>query len=274
MTLTVSCYPFLRDLVFEYSGIVLSDEQEYLVESRLGPLSKEYGLNSGHELIEKAKSAPDEDLNRRMVEAMATGETSWFRDIHPFDTLKDFILPDLIDRRRNRRSLSIWSAAASTGQELFSVAMILDSFFPETNGWELKMLGTDYSAASIERAKRGVFTSLEMNRGLPAMMLAQYFNREGPKFKIDDSIRSKVRFQTLNLVYDWLPPSTYDLILLRNVLLYFNTPTKQKVLASVWSKVETDGYLLLGSTETTLGLADSILPSQHDGATFYQKRSS
>ncbi len=271
---TATCFPFLRDLVFKRSGIVLAQDQEYLVEARLGVLARELGFPSGNDLIGHAMESSDESLQTRLVECMATGETSWYRDVHPFDLMKDLVFPELISRKSLDRQLAIWSAASSTGQELYSVAMLLDYFFPETSDWDLKLIGTDLSEKAISRAKEGVFTALEMNRGLPAMLLAEYFHRQGAKFQISDALRKRTKFSTLNLVHDWLPSGKYDLILLRNVLIYFDVPTKRQVLSSIWGKLNDGGYLLLGSTETTLGLAEDILPVQSSGTTYYQKRGS
>ena len=270
--ITTSFFTQLRDLVFKRSGIVLTSEQEYLVEARLGGMARELGFTTGDGLIRHAIESGDDGLQVKIVEAMATGETSWYRDIHPFDLLKDLMLPELISRKADQHSLSVWSAASSTGQELYSVAMMLDYFFPETNEWEVRLLGTDLCESAISRAKLGIFSTLEMNRGLPAMMLAQYFTRREASFQISEEIRKRTRFQTLNLVHDWLPPSKFDIILLRNVLIYFDTPTKRQVLEAIWSKLNDGGYLLLGSTETTIGIADHIVPVQSSGATYYQKR--
>jgi len=271
VTITASNFPYVRELVLERSGVSLVDEQEYLVEARLGPLAREMGLDSGRDVVEALRRDGDSLLASRVVEAMVTGETSWFRDLHPFECLKTVVLPKAIEANRTRRSLSIWSAACSTGQELYSLAMMLDTFFPETSHWQLKLVGTDMSSGAIAKASEGTFTPLEMNRGLPAMMLAHYFSRDGSRYRISDHIRKMVQFDVLNLVRDWLPPSTFDIVLLRNVLIYFDTPVKKQVLSDVWARVGEGGYLFLGATETAIGLSDSMAPVHKDGATYYVK---
>ncbi len=271
MTVTIPPFPYLRELVLTRSGVLLSDEQEYLLEARLAPLARELGFGSGADVVEAVRQDGNGTLSARVVEAMVTGETSWFRDSHPFEIIKTSVLPEVIAANHVERALSVWSAACSTGQEIYSIAMILDTFFPETAEWKLRLVGTDLSSSAVSRAREGIFSSLEMNRGLPAMMLAHYFEREGAKFRIADSIRNKVRFDTLNLVSDWLPPSTFDIVLLRNVLIYFDIPLKKQVLAGVWSRVARGGFLFLGATETALGLGEDLVPTHRDGVTYYRK---
>ncbi len=269
-------YPFLRELVFERSGVLLGDDQEYLLEARLAPIARDLGLDDGAAVVERLRAAPDTPLADRVVEAMVTGETSWFRDRHPFETLQNVVLPRLIQARKAEQALSIWSAACSTGQELYSIAMLLDTYFPEIFDWDLQLLGTDLSATAIARAREGHYSALEVNRGLPASMLARYFSRDGAGYRVSERLRARTRFDTLNLVRDWLPPSSFDIVLLRNVLIYFDIPLKKKVLADVWARVSPrGGVMFLGSTETVLGLTDGLAPPPSPvstfGATFYEK---
>lgn len=262
-------FAFFQEFVFARSAIVLSDEKRYLVETRLAPVAQRAGLSGLDELMHAVRRG-DRSLQTAVVDAMTTNETSWFRDSTPFEALRERVLPDLIEANRPRRRLSIWSAACSTGQEPYSIAMLLDASFPELAGWAVDILATDLSTAALERARTGRFSSLEINRGLPAAHLLKYFNRDGAHFHIAERLRSLVRFQQMNLAEAWPAIPTQDVILLRNVLIYFDAPTKQKILAAVRAHLRPGGYLLLGAAETTRELVGGFVPVPVARSTVYR----
>jgi chemotaxis protein methyltransferase CheR len=249
--LATSDFDYISALVHEQAAIVLESGKEYLVQSRLQPLAQELGLRDISALVGLLRrGAPV--LAMKVVEAMATHETSFFRDIHPFDALRDIVMPELIGARASQRSLRIWSAAASTGQEAYSIAITLREHFAELANWNVSILATDLSSAVLERAREGRYSQIEINRGLPAPMLLKYFDRDGAGWRARPEIRRMVEFRPLNLVQAWPPLGRLDLIFLRNVLIYFDAPTKRGVLANVRKVLAPDGYLFLGSAETTL----------------------
>jgi chemotaxis protein methyltransferase CheR len=270
MTVAVPEFQFLQELLHKRSAIVLSDDKHYLVEARLAPIARDLGLESAEEVVRELRRTGDRVLQDRLVEAMTTNETSWFRDIHPFNALRDTILPELIERNRASRSLAVWSAASSTGQELYSIALLLDAHFPEVEYWRLELIGTDLNATIVERAKAGSFSGLEINRGLPATMIARYFLRDGANFVIHEKVRNRVRFQQLNLAGAWTGLPRFDLILLRNVLIYFDVRTKRQILESAIHQLTPGGYIALGGAESPTGIVDGLKSVMVGGATFYR----
>jgi chemotaxis protein methyltransferase CheR len=246
---------FLRDIIFRRSAIVLDESKDYLIETRLEKLARD--LNYGNLALLVADVRRDQGtVTRQLIESLTTHETLFFRDVRPFEALKREILPPLIAARQASKQLTIWSAACSTGQEVFSVAMMLKENFPDTLSWPVKLYATDISGQVIERARQGKFQQLEVNRGLPAAMLVKYFERDGVDWKIKEDIRKLVRFEQLNLLHAWPFDLRPDVVLLRNVLIYFNTQTKKEILSRVRQVLKPDGVLLLGSAETTLGIDD------------------
>jgi chemotaxis protein methyltransferase CheR len=244
---------FLRDLVQRRSAIVLDESKDYLIETRLEKLARDLNYaNLGTLVADVRRDAGT--VTRQLIEALTTHETVFFRDDRPFEALKREILPPLIAARQAARQLTIWSAACSTGQEIFSVAMLLKENFPEVLSWPVKLYATDISGQVVERAMQGRFQQLEVNRGLPAAMLVKYFERDGVDWKVKDEIRKMVRFEQLNLLHAWPSDLRPDIVLLRNVLIYFNVQTKKELLTRVRQTLRPDGALLLGSAETTLGI--------------------
>lgn len=258
------------EFVRDRSAIVLEPGKEYLVESRLAPLAKELHLDSVGAVIRRLAANPDNGLGTRVVEAMVTSETSFFRDMHPFESLRKHVLPDLISRRRSERALNVWCAAASTGQEPYSVALLLREHFPELADWRVSHVATDLSADVLARARAGRFSQLEVNRGLPAALLMKHFRQHGSTWVLDDDVRRAVEFREMNLAkpWPWLP--RLDLILLRNVMIYFDTATKRSILGRAARLLRPDGYLLLGGAETTLNLEDSLRRVDAVKGGFYQ----
>ena len=245
-------FRYIQDLVRERAAIVLDPGKEYLAITRLDPLVRRAGLGSLSELVTALREERTSALHEEVVDALTTNETTWFRDVHPFERLRTHVLPDLIERKRLSRTLFIWSAGCSSGQEPYSLAMLLREDFPELDDWQISIVGTDVSAAMLERARVGLYGQIEVNRGLPAHLLVKYFHRAGVRWELDERIRSMVRFERRNLMGPWtnLPPM--DLVLMRNVMIYFDLATKRELLARVRDVLAPHGYLLLGSSETTL----------------------
>ncbi|GIU89044.1 MAG: chemotaxis protein methyltransferase [Acidimicrobiia bacterium] len=240
---------FLCALVHERSAIVLDTRKEYLLRARLEPLARKQGLSGLAELVDRLR-ADTGRLTDLVVDALTTNETSWFRDVAAFEALRNVVLPKLVERRRSDRQLRIWSAAASTGQELYSVAMVLRDDFPEVLGWDVKLLGTDLSPSALARARAGRYSPIEMNRGLPSAALLRHFERDGFGWRAGEQLRSMVEWREMNLARSWpvLPP--FDLVLLRNVLIYFDGTTKQQVFDRMARVLRLNGFLMLGSAET------------------------
>jgi chemotaxis protein methyltransferase CheR len=247
----------VKRLVFERAAIVLSDDQAYLIESRLTPLAKEAGCDLST-LVARICREPHGGLHDRVVEAMTTNETSFFRDRHPFIALKDQLLPELLLARAQQRRLSVWSGACSSGQEAYSVLMLLMEAFPLVKLWDVKMLGTDLSPKMVERARLGVYSHIETGRGLPAALLAKYFEPDGTSWRVRGELRKKTMWKVLNLTLGDTAQGKFDLIFLRNVLIYFNQETRARVLKSIVRAMYPDSYLLLGSTETAYGCSDEL----------------
>jgi chemotaxis protein methyltransferase CheR len=272
MSVLVTEFGYLQQLVRERSAIVVADDKEYLVESRLRPIARELGLRSVEALIERARLTRERALEDRLVEAMTTNETLWFRDVHPFTVLRHTILPELIGRLSARRRLSVWSAACSTGQELYSVAMLLDEAFPQVLEWDLALHGTDLSSQVVTKARAGVYSTLEISRGLPASMLLRNFSHDGTHYRVRDGIRRLATFRQMNLAGPWPALPTYDVIFLRNVLIYFDVATRRRILELAARHLDPDGYLFIGSSETMMGVTDAFETQAADGATFFRQK--
>jgi chemotaxis protein methyltransferase CheR len=244
-------FDYIRTLVRSRSAIVLEPGKEYLVQARLLPVARKQGLDDISALVEKLKRG-DASLTTEVVEAMTTNETSFFRDVHPFEALREDVLPDLMQKRANTRKLNIWSAASSTGQEAYTIAMTMREHFPQLAGWNVSILGTDLSREVVEKARDGRYAQIEVNRGLPAPMLVKYFDRAGPAWRVKPELSKLVEFKQMNLVGAWPVLPLMDVVFLRNVLIYFDADTKRDVLSRVRRALAPDGYLFLGAAETTL----------------------
>jgi len=256
---TPSDYEYLRKLLKERSGLDLSADKQYLVESRLMPLARKASLSGIPELVQAMKSGAVA-LTSEVVEAMTTNETFFFRDKIPFDHLKETVLPGLIQARAARRSIRIWCAASSTGQEPYSIAMILKEMGAALSGWRTEIVATDLSMGVLEKSITGLFSQFEVQRGLPIQMLVKYFTQQGELWQLNADIRAMVQHRQLNLLQDFSHLGTFDVIFCRNVLIYFDQATKSAVLDRVARNTERDGYLLLGAAETVVGLSDSFRP--------------
>ncbi|MFN8610746.1 MAG: protein-glutamate O-methyltransferase CheR [Vulcanimicrobiota bacterium] len=272
MAISQEDFRFVSGYLYRESGIALTDEKAYLVENRLGELCRSIGLSSISALVQELRARPGGEVKQQMVEAMTTNETSFFRDVTPFEALRMAILPELLELRKNTRSLRIWSAAASTGQEAYTTAMLLDMNFSRViKDWKIEILGTDLAEKVLERSRSGEYSQLEVNRGLPAQYLVAYFKKKASRWQINEQIRKLVRFQQMNLleVPASLPP--FDIIFCRNVLIYFDDATKRKVLSALHSKLQTDGYLILGASEVLNNAADLFERVHRGGTVVYRK---
>jgi chemotaxis protein methyltransferase CheR len=250
-----SDYDYLCQFLKERSGLALAPDKEYLVENRLLPVARRHGRKTVTELIQMLKSPDAGNLKVEVTEAMMNNESYFFRDRVPFDRLADTVLPELLRTRSLRKKIRIWCAAASTGQEPYSIAMQLDQR-QELAGWRVEILATDISGDAIERAKAGVYSQFEVQRGLPIQMLMQHFEQVAGQWRIAERLRKRAEFQIVNLLTDFSRLGQFDVVFLRNVLIYFDRDTKLDVLARVREAMAPDGYLLLGAAETMVGLGD------------------
>jgi len=254
MTLTVQEFAFISSLVRREAAIVLEPGKEYLVEARLMPLARQTGAANVSEFVLRAQQRPEPDTQRRIVDALTTNETSFFRDGEPFLAMTGMVLPDLLSRRASARHLRIWSAACSSGQEPYSLAVQLQDALPA--GWTYEILATDISTEMLAKAEAGLYTQLEVNRGLPAASLVRHFERVGAHWRVSTQLRRNVSFRRLNLAAPLPPLPAFDVIFLRNVLIYFDVETKRSVLHRVSGALKPDSWLFLGSAETTIGIDD------------------
>jgi chemotaxis protein methyltransferase CheR len=272
MTIGADDFEFVRTLVQLHAGIILEPGKEYLVESRLRLLAEREGLPSIPELIGRLRGGRDEGLNQKVVEAMATNETMFFRDVEPFEVLRKFVLPELIEANRPARRLHIWYAGCSTGQEPYSVSMLIHEHFPELLSWDLQQLAIDISPSALARAREGRYGQVEVNRGLPATYLASYFSKQGNTWQVKDAIRQMVRFEELNLIRPWPALPSMDIVMLRNVMIYFDINAKKQILSGIRRILRPNGFLFLGGAETTMNLDDGYVRQQYERAGCYRQK--
>ena len=255
-----SDFEMLRQLLNRRSGLSLDAEKAYLAESRLQPLVQQLGLSGLGGLVKMLLSGAHEDLEREVVEAMTTNETFFFRDRVPFDNFRKVIIPYLLQARRDSRQIRIWCAACSTGQEPYSLAMLLDEEAHRLAGWKIEILATDLSRGVINTARNGIYSQFEIQRGLPTTQLLRYFRQEGERWCINEYLRSRIRFEEFNLLSDYAPLGRFDVIFCRNVLIYFDVPTKKDVLDRMAKILAPDGFFIMGAAETVIGLTDALVP--------------
>jgi chemotaxis protein methyltransferase CheR len=256
---TPADYDYLRKLLKERSGLMLSSDKQYLVESRLTPLARKASVATLSDLVGKLKSG-NEKLVVDVVEAMTTNESFFFRDKIPFDHFRDAIMPSLLASRAKEKRVRIWCAAASTGQEPYSLAMCLKEMKDKLSGWRVEILGTDLSLEVLEKAKAGVYSQFEVQRGLPINLLVKYFTQNGDTWQIAPEIRAMVQYRPLNLLADFGHLGAFDVVFCRNVLIYFDQETKVGVLNRIARLLEGDGFLMLGAAETVVGLTEAFKP--------------
>ena len=255
-------FELFSSLVKQRSGLILTREKAYLLESRLLPLVRRYNLTSLEDMAQALRTKRDEGMMNAITEAMTTNESFFFRDTKPFTQFQKNLLPALLASRAARKQIRIWSAAASSGQEAYSLAMICCEEAAKLQGWKVDIVGTDLSREMVERAKSGIYTQFEVQRGLPVTMLVKYFTQlGGDKWQIKENVRQMVQFREGNLLNDFGPIGTFDIVYCRNVLIYFDAPTKGKVLEAISRVMAPDGTLLLGGAETVLGISDKFKPA-------------
>ena len=254
-------YEYLCNILKERSGLLLAADKQYLIESRLLPLARRAGMPGIGELVQKMKGGADA-LIVDVVEAMTTNETFFFRDKIPFDNFKDTVIPDLIKARASRKSLRIWCAAASTGQEPYSLAMLLKEMGSALTGWRVEIVATDLSQEVLEKSKSGMYSQFEVQRGLPIQLLVKYFDQVGEFWQLKPEVRAMVQYRQLNLLKDFSHLGKFDVIFCRNVLIYFDQATKIDVFNRLLKANESDGCLFLGAAETVVGLTNVYRPCQ------------
>jgi chemotaxis protein methyltransferase CheR len=253
-------FDYLRRLLRERSGLVLAAEKQYLAESRLVPVARRHGMATLTELIERLRNKSPAALIAEVVEAMTTNETFFFRDKLPFDHFRDTMLPALIAARARDKRIRIWCTAASTGQEPYSLAMLLKAVSTSLAGYRVDIVATDLSSEVLEKAKAGVYTQFEVQRGLPVQLLVKFFEQSGESWQLAPELRSMVQFRPLNLLNDFSALGVFDVVFCRNVLIYFDQDSKVAVLNRLARQMPDDGYLVLGAAETVIGLTDAFKP--------------
>jgi len=272
VTIDTSGFNFVRQFVRDRAAIVLEEGKQYLVDNRLSQLARREGLASAQDVIDRLRAAPGGPLQRKVIEAMTTTETLFFRDSKPYEALRKTIIPELARLRAGERRMQIWSCACSSGQEPYSLGMLMREHFPALGSWNLRVLATDISTEMLARSRAGRYSQLEVNRGLPAAYLGKYFEKAGRDWQIHGDLRKMIEFRELNLAGPWsmMPPP--DLVMLRNVLIYFDVDTKRQILAKIRKILRPGGFLLLGTAETTMNLDDGFELVRSDDTTYYRVR--
>lgn len=251
-------YKFFEDLLRKESGLSITQEKMYLLESRLMPVASRFKMTGLDAIAKKLRETLDPVLKRAVVEAMTTNETSFFRDSSPFQNIKDNVLPYFLKSRAAQRSLRIWCAACSSGQEPYSLAMMLKEMGAVLSGWRIEILATDISQDILAQATSGSYSQFEVQRGLPIQMLVKYFGQNGDRWLVKPELKEMVTFRAANLLNDIPTLGQFDLVLCRNVLIYFDMPTKVRVFSALRGAVKQDGVLFLGGTETVLGITEEF----------------
>ena len=254
--MNVTDFELIAQILKDRSGLALNKEKAYLLESRLNPVARKWSFSGFDELAQAIRTKKDEALLIDVTEAMTTNESFFFRDQKPFDQFTEIVLPHLLEARASRRSIRIWSAACSSGQEPYTIAMLLKEQAQKLAGWRIEIIATDLSNEILDKAKEGLYSQFEVQRGLPISLLVKNFSQVGDRWQIDDSLRKMVKFQKFNLLGDLSPLGRFDVVFCRNVLIYFDTPTKTQVLNAISEMLPPDGFFYLGGAETVLGTSD------------------
>jgi len=254
--MNVNDFDLICRILKERSGLTLAKDKAYLLESRLLPVARKWKFANFEELARVVRTKPDEGLLRDITEAMTTNESFFFRDIKPFDQFREIVLPHMLAARAQQKSIRIWSAACSSGQEPYSLAMILSEQAAKLQGWRIEIIATDLSTEILARAREGMYSQFEVQRGLPIQLLVKYFTQNGDRWQINKPIRDKVSFRPFNLLQPMSPLGRFDVVFCRNVLIYFDQATKGKVLEGIASQMADDGFLYLGGAETVLGVTE------------------
>jgi chemotaxis protein methyltransferase CheR len=254
--MNVNDFDLICRILKERSGLLLAKDKAYLLESRLLPVARKWKFANFEELAKVIRTRPDEALLRDVTEAMTTNESFFFRDVKPFDQFRDIVLPHLLSARSQTKSFRIWSAACSSGQEPYSLAMILNENASKLQGWRIEIVATDLSTEILTRAREGMYSQFEVQRGLPIQYLLKYFQQNGDRWQINKQIRDMVQYRPFNLLQPMAPLGRFDVVFCRNVLIYFDQPTKTKVLDGIAGQMADDGFLYLGGAETILGVSE------------------
>lgn len=270
MPIKPESFKFVQEFARDTAAIVLEPGKEYLVETRLTPMSRQAGFNTLDEFIDQLRTNRSGTLfHEQVIDALTTNETSFFRDFHPFEALRTHILPRIIEQRSSARRLAIWSAASSTGQEAYTIAMVLAEHFPKLKDWNVSILGTDLSPTVLSHARQASYSQLEVNRGLPAAMLLKYFNKVDAKWIVKDELRKLTEFRQMNLFKPWPILPMFDLVFIRNVMIYFDVETKKSILKRIRQVLHPHGALFLGASETTMNIDASWHPVTQGRTTVY-----
>jgi len=270
LNVTIEDFRYIQKFVKEISGIHLEEDKTYLIESRLSHIIEGEKFPSFKELIFKLRNENFNGFHQKIIEAMTTNETSFFRDVHPFETFKNFILPEFIEKRKYEKNIKIWSAACSTGQEPYSIAMILNEKFGNVFGWNVNIKASDISAEMISRCKCGSYNCLEISRGLSNDMLERYFSKKENNWIIKDELKNMIDFFQMNLVSEWPFDNKIDVIFMRHVLIYFDIETRKNIMAKIKKIIKPDGYLILGVGETTYNIDEDFECVQIDKTSCYK----
>jgi chemotaxis protein methyltransferase CheR len=266
-------FKFIQDFARDAAAIILEPGKEYLVESRLTPLARQAGFDTLDAFINALRTDRKSTLfHEQVIDALTTNETSFFRDFHPFETLRQHVIPKLLEQRASLRKLTIWSAASSTGQEPYTIAMLLREHFPQLKDWNVSILATDLSPTVLNQARQGTYSQLEVNRGLPAPMLLKYFTKADTKWALKEDVRKLVEFRQMNLIKPWPILPMFDIVFIRNVMIYFDTESKRTILRRIRQCLQPQGYLFLGTAETTMNIDPDWLPATLGKATVYHPR--
>jgi chemotaxis protein methyltransferase CheR len=271
MSIAPAHFTYLRDLVQKHSGIVIDVDKDYLVDGRLGSMLSDEVIPTIDALMEKLRSQPFGPVHCKVVEAMTNNESWFFRDFQPFDALKQKIIPELIEKNSSERKISLWSAASSFGQEPYSLAMCLREDF-QLQSWRVSILATDLAAHALARARSGRYSQMEVSRGLPTPLLTKYFRTSGVDWELSPEILRMVEFQQMNLIGSWPYIAPVDILMLRNVLIYFDVETKKEILKKVKSVLRPGGVMFMGAAETTLNLDDGFERVPFGRSAYYQLR--
>jgi len=253
-------FDYICQLLKERSGLIVTRDKTYLLESRLLPLARKWGYKTLDELVAGMRSKRDTEQVREVVEAMTTNESFFFRDIKPFDQFKNLVLPYLLTARAQAKSIRIWSAACSSGQEPYSLAMLLSEQAEKLRGWRIEIIATDLSNDILDKAKAGFYTQFEVQRGLPIQLLMKYFQQQGDRWQINPALKKMIDYRPFNLLDEPTALGRFDVIFCRNVLIYFDQPTKSVVLDRLARQMAPDAFLYLGGAETVLGLSTKLQP--------------
>lgn len=270
--MTPAEFDFLKNFLKARSGLVLSNDKQYLVESRLLPIARDSKLETLSVLIQTLKKGGNKSLETDVVEAMTTNESFFFRDKTPFDHFKETMLPAMLQVRAARKQIKIWCAAASTGQEPYSLGICLQEAAAKVGGWRIRILGTDLSQEVLEKAKTGLYSQFEVQRGLPIQLLLKYFDQKGDMWQINAAMRAMIEWKKLNLLENFSHIGEFDIVFCRNVLIYFDQETKTEILERIAKVLPDDGYLVLGAAETVVGLTDSFKPVAGKRGLFQKKQ--